>query len=80
MEKKVISYVRVSTKEQLKGHSIEAQTEMLDNYAKYHLPKYEMERYKDKGKTATNMRRSGLKQALATISFFKLVSKLYRAY
>lgn len=67
MKNIVISYVRVSTKEQLKGHSIEAQTEMLDNYAKYHLTGYEMERYKDKGKTATNMRRAGLKNALARI-------------
>ncbi|MFV0499804.1 MAG: recombinase family protein [Bacilli bacterium] len=63
----VVSYVRVSTKEQMQGYSIEAQSEELNSYIGYHYKNVSVERYSDKGKTATNINRRGLKRVLSRI-------------
>lgn len=63
----VITYVRVSTKEQMQGYSIEAQSEELNNYIDYHYKDVSVERYSDQGKTATNINRRGLKRVLSRV-------------
>lgn len=67
MKKVIISYVRVSTKEQLKGHSIEGQTEEIERYIKYEFGDVDIEIYSDKGRSAKTLNRKGIREVINRI-------------
>lgn len=60
---KIALYARVSTDEQLKGYSIEVQTEKLIQYAEFHdITDYEI--FKDEGHSAKSLNRPAIKDLM----------------
>lgn len=68
VNKKIGVYVRVSSKEQLRGHSIDGQESDILKYIEYYDIQGDVTVYRDEGRSAKTLKRKELKKMIAAIN------------